>query len=61
MSLWRAQEQTAKRREGDGGLGAGSCRPRARVVPGHSPFSTLSSVGMSLNSLWYCELYLLAA
>lgn len=39
-----------------------------RVLPpprpsraGHPPFSTLSSVGMSLNSLWYCELYLLAA
>lgn len=27
----------------------------------HPPFSTLSSVGMSLNSLWYWELYLLAA
>lgn len=27
----------------------------------HSPFSTLSSLGMSLNNLWYCELYLLGA
>lgn len=32
-----------------------------RTAPHCPPFSTLSSVGMSLNSLWYWELYLLAA
>lgn len=32
-----------------------------RTAPHRPPFSTLSSVGMSLNSLWYWELYLLAA
>lgn len=61
MSLWSAQEQTAKQGGGHGSLCPGSRHPHAHLSPCHPPFSTLSSVGMSLNSLWYWELYLLAA